>query len=199
MIDAGVPEKDLITFYYEDQGVATLEDGLYALDSKLKDPAFVDRLGKFIKASAKGWAYAKAHPDEAGKIVAEADASGATTDAVQTRMAENIAKLITASDDKIGWLDPEAYKRTVQVLLSSKSDPVITKDPGEAAWTHAAWDKGHGQIGVTGRAGRAGPPQRYSTKSAACRPPTSASTISKSAMPSPLTSPPTTESPPKTS
>jgi NitT/TauT family transport system substrate-binding protein len=28
------------------------------------------------------------------------------------------------------------------VLLSSKSDPVITKDPGDAAWTHAAWDKG---------------------------------------------------------
>ena len=145
VIDAGVPESDLITFYYEDQGVATLEDGLYALDSKLKDPAYLDKLARFIKASAKGWAYAKAHPDEAGKIVAEADASGATTDAVQTRQAENIAKLITVSDDKIGWLDPEAYKRTVQVLLSSKSDPVITKDPGDAAWTHAAWDKGMGK------------------------------------------------------
>ncbi|HET8726803.1 MAG TPA: ABC transporter substrate-binding protein, partial [Alphaproteobacteria bacterium] len=31
LIDAGMSEDELITFFYEDQGVATLEDGLYAL------------------------------------------------------------------------------------------------------------------------------------------------------------------------
>ena len=48
VIDAGVKESDLVTFFYEEQGVASLEDGLYVLESKLKDPAFVARMGKFV-------------------------------------------------------------------------------------------------------------------------------------------------------
>ncbi len=43
VIDAGVSEDELITFKYEDQGVATLEDGLYVLEENLSDEAFVDR------------------------------------------------------------------------------------------------------------------------------------------------------------
>ncbi len=43
VIDAGIKPEDLITFKYEDQGVATLEDGLYVLEDKLKDPAFKER------------------------------------------------------------------------------------------------------------------------------------------------------------
>src|SRR3546814_5460065 len=38
IIDAGMSEDELITFFYEDQGVATLEDGLYALEENLQDP-----------------------------------------------------------------------------------------------------------------------------------------------------------------
>lgn len=144
IIDAGVPESDLVTFFYEDQGVATLEDGLYALESSLQDPAYVDKLARFIKASAQGWAYAKANPAEAAGIIVEADESGAATEAVQVRQMENIGTLITAADDKLGWLDPAAFKRTVEVLLSGSSDPVITKDPGDAAWSHVAWDKAFG-------------------------------------------------------
>jgi NitT/TauT family transport system substrate-binding protein len=41
----------------------------------------------------------------------------------------------------MGKLDPGAYARTVKVLLAGGSDPVIKKDPGTAAWTHAVWDK----------------------------------------------------------
>ncbi|MBN9065345.1 MAG: ABC transporter substrate-binding protein, partial [Rhizobiales bacterium] len=40
VIDAGIKPDDLITFQYEKEGVATLEDGLYVLEDKLKDPAF---------------------------------------------------------------------------------------------------------------------------------------------------------------
>ena len=55
VIDAGFKPEDLVVFKYEDQGVATLEDGLYVLEDKLKDPAFVDTMAKFVKASMKGW------------------------------------------------------------------------------------------------------------------------------------------------
>ena len=141
VIDAGVKESDLITFFYEDQGVASLEDGLYVLESNLKDPAFVKRMGKFLKATFKGWNDAVKDPAGAAKIVVAADTSGSATEKVQKRQMENVAKLITnANSPKMGYLDPAAYERTVKVLLSSGSSPVIKKDPGKAGWTHAVWE-----------------------------------------------------------
>ena len=83
IIDAGVKPDQLVTFFYEDQGVATLEDGLYALAPKLKDPAFVAKMGKFVAASMKGWEYALKNQDEAVKIVLAADESIRTRRAVE--------------------------------------------------------------------------------------------------------------------
>jgi len=111
------------------------------LDSKLKDPAFVARMGKFLKATFKGWNDAVKNPEEAAKIVVAADPSGSATLPVQTRQMKNIATLIsTAGTPKIGYLEPTAYERTVKVLLTGGSSPVIKKDPGKAAYTHAVWE-----------------------------------------------------------
>jgi len=141
VIDAGVKESDLVTFFYEDQGVASLEDGLYVLESNLKDPAFVKRMAKFLKASFKGWNDAVKDPAGAAKTVVAADTSGSATEKVQKRQMENVAKLITnANTPKMGYLEPAAYERTVKVLLSSGSAPVIKKDPGKAGYTHAVWE-----------------------------------------------------------
>src|ERR1700692_3688770 len=46
IIDAGYKPTQLVVFKYEDEGVATLEDGLYVMEEKLKDPAFVDKMGR---------------------------------------------------------------------------------------------------------------------------------------------------------
>ncbi len=141
VVDAGVKEADLVTFFYEKEGVASLEDGLYVLDSKLKDPAFVARMAKFLKASFKGWNEAVKNPAEAARIVVAADPSGSATLKVQQRQMENVAKLISnAGTAKIGYLDPAAYQRTVKVLLAGGSSPVIKKDPGAAAMSHVVWD-----------------------------------------------------------
>ena len=139
VIDAGVPEDELVTFFYEDQGVATLEDGLYALDESLEDPEFTDRLARFIAASARGWQYARENVEEAASIVVDNDMVGVATMDVQVRQMENIATLITAEADQLGYLDPAAYDRTVEVLLASDSDPVITEAP-TGAWTHEVWE-----------------------------------------------------------
>jgi NitT/TauT family transport system substrate-binding protein len=40
----------------------------------------------------------------------------------------------------LGYLDPAAYQRTVDVLLSAPTNPVIRQKP-EGAWTHAVWDR----------------------------------------------------------
>ena len=137
VIDAGVKPEDLVVFKYEDEGVATLEDGLYVMEDKLADPAFEDKMVRFVRASMKGWKYAEANSDEAAMIVLENDATGAQTEAHQKRMMGEIAKLTAGSN---GALDPADYDRTVAALMSGGSDPVITKAP-EGAWTHVITDK----------------------------------------------------------
>ncbi|WP_299618085.1 ABC transporter substrate-binding protein [uncultured Tateyamaria sp.] len=137
IIDAGLTPDDLQVFKYEDQGVATLEDGLYVLEENLADPAFEDKMVRFVRASMKGWKYAEANPDEAAEIVLDNDASGAQTEKHQKRMMGEIAKLTAGSN---GALDVADYERTVASLLSGGSDPVISKAP-EGAWTHTITDK----------------------------------------------------------
>src|SRR6478672_5093031 len=136
VIEAGVKPEDLVVFKYEDQGVATLEDGLYVMEDKLKDPAFVKTMAKFVKASMKGWDDASANPDEAVKIVLENDSTGSQTEGHQKTMMQEINKLTEGSD---GTLDVAAAQRTVKTLMAGGSDPVITKPP-VGAWSSAVTD-----------------------------------------------------------
>jgi NitT/TauT family transport system substrate-binding protein len=136
VIDAGYKPDQLVVFKYSDEGVATLEDGLYVMEPKLKDPAFVAKMAKFVQASEKGWKWSQEHSNDAAKIVLAADTTGAQTLHHQEQMMGEIAKLL---DPGNGKLDPKDYERTVSELLSGGSDPVITKKP-EGAWTHAVYD-----------------------------------------------------------
>jgi NitT/TauT family transport system substrate-binding protein len=136
VIDAGFTPEDLTVFKYEDEGVATLEDGLWVLEERLEDPAFVETMAKFVRASMKGWKWAEENPDAAAMIVLDNDETGAQTESHQKRMMGEVAKLTAGSN---GALDPADYERTVSTLLSAGSDPVITKEP-EGAWTHEVSD-----------------------------------------------------------
>lgn len=137
IIDAGLSADELVVFKYEDEGVSTMEDGLYVLEKNLSDAAFVDKMARFVKASMKGWAWARSNPKDAAMIVLENDATGAQTEKHQVRMMGEINKLTAGSDGK---LDPADYERTVKTLMSGGSDPVITKEP-KGAWTHAVIKK----------------------------------------------------------
>ncbi len=136
VIDSGVAPDDLVTFKYEDQGVATLEDGLYVLEDRLSEEGFADKMTRFVRASMKGWKWAEENPEDAAMIVLDFDETGAQTEQHQVRMMGEIAKLTAGSE---GALDPADYDRTVASLLSGGSDPVITKAP-EGAWTHDITD-----------------------------------------------------------
>ena len=137
IIDAGLTADELVVFKYQEQGVATLEDGLYVLEDRLQDAAFQDQMVRFVRASMKGWKWAEENPDAAADIVLENDATGAQTEKHQRRMMGEIAKLTAGSN---GALDPADYERTVATLMKGGSDPVITKAP-EGAWTHMITDK----------------------------------------------------------
>jgi len=89
-----------------------------------------------VQASMKGWALARANPDDATKVVLANDTAGAQTEKHQRRMMGEIAKLL---DPGNGKLDPKDYERTVATLLAGGSDPVITKPP-VGAWSSAVYD-----------------------------------------------------------
>jgi NitT/TauT family transport system substrate-binding protein len=107
VIDAGISPDDLVTFKYEEQGVATLEDGLYVLEENLADPAFEDRMVRFVRASMKGWKWAEENPDAAAMIVLDNDETGAQTEGHQKRMMGEVAKLTAGSNGALdpAWLD----------------------------------------------------------------------------------------------
>lgn len=131
LIDAGYKPEDLIVFNYTAMGNDLLEDGLYALETNLADPAFSEKMVKFVRASMKGWKYATENPDEAAGIVVE---NGGQDENHQKRMMGEVAKLIDNADGK---LIQAAYDRTAKALLDQK---IITKEP-TGAWTSAITDK----------------------------------------------------------
>ncbi len=131
ILEAGVKAEDVVVFNYTDFGVNNLEDGLYVEEDKLKDPAFVTTMAKFVKASMKGWDEARKDPASAVKAVLENDASGSQTAAHQTTMMQEVNKLTEGSD---GTLDTAAADQTVANLMKGGDSPVITKKP-EGAWT----------------------------------------------------------------
>jgi len=132
IIDAGVSPDELVTFKYEDYDVATLEDGIWTLEENLEDPAFVDKMVRFVRASMRGWQWAAENPDDAAMIVLDYDETGAQTEEHQLRMMREIGLLVEGGD---GRLDEVAYQRTIDTLLAGGSDPVISSVP-EGAFTH---------------------------------------------------------------
>ena len=141
VLDAGLKETDLTRFFYEDQGVATLEDGLYVLEDQLKDPAFVARTAKFLRASLKGWRDAVKNPDEAANILVKNDKTGSMIFKVQKRQMESVAKLIGNPDSaKFGFMEQSAYNRTVKILVSGGNNAMLKKDPANAGFSRLVWD-----------------------------------------------------------
>jgi NitT/TauT family transport system substrate-binding protein len=125
-IQAGFTPDQLVIFNYSEMGNDLLEDGLYVLEDKLADPAFKDKMVRFVRASMKGWEYATdpANADEVAQIVI--DAGGVDLDH-QKYMVGEVAKLVGS-----GVLDEEAYNATAAAVLDQK---IITKEP-TGAWTH---------------------------------------------------------------
>jgi NitT/TauT family transport system substrate-binding protein len=142
VIDAGMKPSQLVLFRYGDEGVATLEDGLYALSATLANRATLDRLARFVRASVAGWRFAAApaHQAEAIRILLRHGAADASDPRQAERMLREVAKLVANKSHGLGYLEPAAYERTVDVLFSAASDPVIRKRP-EGAWTHEIWDR----------------------------------------------------------
>ena len=131
VLDAGFKPEDLVIFNYTEMGNDLLEDGLYVLEDKLKDPAFFDKMVRFVRASMKGWDYALANPDEAAQIVV--DNGGQDLDHQKYMMGE-VAKLTAGRQRR-------ARRGRLRAHRQGRARPEDHHQQPEGAWTHDVTDK----------------------------------------------------------
>src|SRR5690349_10140563 len=124
--------SDLNVINWNDVGTAMLQDAIWAPSDKLSDSKFADQTVKFIKASIKGWAYVRHHPEEPAKIVTAA--ASQLGESHQLWMTNEVNKLIWPSTAGVGHINEDAWNQTVQMAMSTKNDQdktIISKAPPE--------------------------------------------------------------------
>jgi NitT/TauT family transport system substrate-binding protein len=129
--------EDLNVINWNDAGTAMLQDAIWAPSEKLEDSKFADQTVKFIKASIKGWAYVRDHPEEAAQTVTTAGSKLGQSH--QLWMTNEVNKLIWPSTNGVGMIDEAAWKQTVDIALGTKNEQgktIITKEPPTTAYTN---------------------------------------------------------------
>lgn len=135
---------DLNVIDWNKEGTAMLQDAIWADSAKLADDdAYADQTVKFIKASIKGWIYAKDNPEKAAAIVT---AAGSTLgESHQLWMTNEVNKLIWPSTSGgIGMINEDAWKQTVDIAMGTKNETgatVISAEPPASAHTNEYVEK----------------------------------------------------------
>ncbi|GAA5142221.1 ABC transporter substrate-binding protein [Nocardioides marinquilinus] len=128
---------DLNVIDWNDVGTAMLQDAIWASTDRLEDQEYADQTVAFIKASIKGWVYARDNPEEAASIVT---AAGSTLgQSHQLWMTNEVNKLIWPSTNGIGVIDDGAWAQTVEIAKSTQNETgatIITDDPPETAYSN---------------------------------------------------------------
>ncbi|MEU4320308.1 ABC transporter substrate-binding protein [Nocardia fluminea] len=142
---------DFTTIDWNDEGVAMLQDALWANTEKLKDSKYQDQTVKFLTASLQGWAFCRDNLDKCRDITV---AAGATLGAGHQQWQINeVNKLIWPSPAGIGTIDKTAWDRTVTIAKNTKNAEgatVLTKDPDAEAYTTEYVTKALDQLTAAG-------------------------------------------------
>lgn len=129
---ANIPLKDLKLYGYQALGQATLEDGLYARDADLAMPERVTLFAAFFDAARRGWQLAHLSPGTAFDLLRADPKFAAVDEAVLRQAIDAVDDLVGLEKGPWGKLDPDAYDRTVNLLLTAAPDPVLTRAPADA-------------------------------------------------------------------
>ena len=143
---------DFNVISYEDEGVGMLQDAIWADGSRLSDPEYNDTAVKFVAASLQGWAYCRDNVEECAGIVVDKGAStlGATH---QVWQMNEINKLIWPAPAGVGYIDEDAWNRTVDIASTTKNiegATVLTKAPDAEAHTNEIVENAYDLLGTLG-------------------------------------------------
>ncbi|WP_343221863.1 ABC transporter substrate-binding protein [Paenibacillus tritici] len=118
VLESGIKAEELSVIDMNDEGVAMLEDNLFANKEWLE--ANKETAAKFVRASLKGWADAIADPEAAVDSVMKLAEEGSTTREHQLTMMTEVAKLIQPEGfdaSKLGYTDAAAFQQTADIAL----------------------------------------------------------------------------------
>ena len=123
---------------WNSEGTAMLQDAIWANTDKLQnDKAYQDTTVKFLEASFKGWMFCRDNPEKCRDIVvARGSKLGASH---QLWQMNEINKLIWPASNGVGYIDPAAWNRSVQIAQTTKNlegATVLTAPPTEGAYTN---------------------------------------------------------------
>lgn len=140
-LESGIAAADLSVIDMNDEGVAMLEDNLFANKEWLAENK--ETAAKFVRASLKGWKDAIADPAAAVDSVMKLAEAGSTTKDHQLTMMNEVAKLILPEGfdpAKMGYTDAAAFQQTADIALkfgviktASKVDEAYTNEIVEMA------------------------------------------------------------------
>ncbi len=108
---------DLNVINWNDEGVAMLQDALFARASWLAEPGNEDVAVRFLKASFQGWVYCRTNPADCIEYTVNAGSTLGTGH--QTWMMNEINALAWPSPNGIGQMDQAKWQQTVDVALGA--------------------------------------------------------------------------------
>lgn len=118
VLESGIKAEDLNVIDMNDEGVAMLEDNLFANKEWLAENK--ETAAKFVRASLKGWKDAIADPEAAVDSVMKLAEEGSTSREHQLTMMTEVAKLIQPEGfdaAKMGYTDAAAFQQTADIAL----------------------------------------------------------------------------------
>jgi NitT/TauT family transport system substrate-binding protein len=129
---------ELNVISYEDVGVGMLQDAIWADGDRLEnDDAYRDIAVRLVTASLQGWAYCRDNVEACRDLVVEQGSQLGSSH--QLWQMNEINKLIWPSPNGVGFIDPEAWDRSVQIAQNTKNlegATVLTAPPTDGAYTN---------------------------------------------------------------
>ena len=136
LVDTVQPDEWLTIIDVNDEGVAMLEDMIFTSAAFLSSEANQDIAVRFVRASLRGWEYARDHRSEAIDVLLTAEPSGTMSRLHQSLMLDAVADLIWGSGAQLGYLDPLLFAQTADIALEFG---VISQPASGEAYTHDIW------------------------------------------------------------
>ncbi|MBI3078734.1 MAG: ABC transporter substrate-binding protein [Deltaproteobacteria bacterium] len=120
-------------FLYADHGVNTVSLGLIAHADTIRERP--DLVRRFVTASMRGWAYARANPEEAVEsVLASLSGKGRELSLRQLKMTFDLLQTEATRGKPLGWMAREDWEKTQGLLL--KAGAMKQAQPVERFYTN---------------------------------------------------------------